>query len=183
MSVRRFFIILALGIAAIFLQSAVLSELPVIPNLLLVIAIFVALQEMSVAGASLCFLLGLESDLYTGVVLGPAAGAYVCLFGLLVLLSQRIFVEGVFVEAVVTAMLTVFYLVILLVLMPEVWLTMLPMRAALNFGGIGGGTAITPLLIAKEAFATGVAAPIIFYALRWVWGASGSAGRKLGEIF
>jgi len=95
---RKYIFFLMLGLLAIFLQGTVLRSLlpsaAVIPNFLVVLVIFLAFYETSVQGVWLAFLLGLELDLYGGVLLGPWAGAFAVTFCVFALLSQRIFVES-----------------------------------------------------------------------------------------
>lgn len=112
---RSAFTILLLGVLALLIPSTVFrTTLPqaVAPNLLVILLVWVAFQRATAAGALLSFLLGLELDFCSGILLGPWAGAYVAVFGLLVLCSRRIFIESalvvflaVFAAALVSAAL------------------------------------------------------------------------------
>lgn len=98
MTGKKSLIILLLGFVAIFLQGAVFKFLMpgmIAPNFHVVLAVFVAFYDPSSRGAALAFLLGLQSDLASGILLGPMAGALVVIFALVTLVSQRIFTEAV----------------------------------------------------------------------------------------
>ena len=66
-----------------------------IPNLVLILVVFLGFFEVSPLGAVLVFLIGITSDLCSGVSIGPLAGAYSTVFGIIVALSTRLFVESV----------------------------------------------------------------------------------------
>lgn len=94
---RRVCFTLAFGLIFVFLQGTLLKAFwpgMIVPGLSLVLVVFLAFYETSILGAVLAFLLGLELDLFSGVALGPWAGAYVLIFGLLSMFSSRIFIES-----------------------------------------------------------------------------------------
>ena len=94
---RRSLLMLILGLIAIYIQGTVLREIGpswVVPNLLIIMVVFLGFFEASIRGATLAFLLGLELDFANGLLVGPWAGAFVVSFGILASLSQRIFVES-----------------------------------------------------------------------------------------
>jgi len=94
---RRSLLVVIVGLIAIFVQGTVLRAIGpdwVVPNLLIIIVVFLGFYEASVRGATLAFLLGLELDFANGLLVGPWAGAFVVSFGILASLSQRIFVES-----------------------------------------------------------------------------------------
>ena len=95
---RKLLLVIGLGLVLIFLQgSAIRSLLPwmvLAPNLLLSLAVFLAFFEASTFGCILVFVLGLQLDLSSGVLLGPWAGSFVAVFCLLASLSQRLFIES-----------------------------------------------------------------------------------------
>lgn len=95
---RKGLLVLVLGVIAIFFQGTVLREVMpagIVPNLLLLIVVFLGFFEATIGGATLAFLLGVELDFASGLLVGPWAGAFVVSFGLLASLSQRLFVESV----------------------------------------------------------------------------------------
>jgi rod shape-determining protein MreD len=65
-----------------------------IPQCIVVVVVFLAFYEISLVGASLAFVLGLLTDLAAGHSLGPWAGACVTVYGVFVLLSQRLFIDS-----------------------------------------------------------------------------------------
>ena len=94
---KKFLVLMALALVAIFIQGSLLRfALPsfFVPNLLLVIVVFLGFYEVTPAGASIVFLLGLEADLCSGVLLGPSAAAFAATFGILASFSSRLFVES-----------------------------------------------------------------------------------------
>lgn len=91
--------ILIVGILCIALQSSVLSVLLppwTQPNLLILIAVFLAFYFPTMLGSFFSFVIGLQYDLTSGLLVGPWAGVMVLTFGLVAALSQRIFVESSF---------------------------------------------------------------------------------------
>ena len=94
--VRRVLLILLAGMVALFIQGTLLKSIfPqfVMPNLVLSLIVFLAFYEISPLGAGLAFLLGLQLDMYGGLMLGPWAGSFVAVFALFAFLSQRLFVD------------------------------------------------------------------------------------------
>lgn len=97
---RKFFVVIGVGFLALFLQTAVLRGIfpasVMVPNLMLAIVAFLAFHEVSPYGALLSFLIGIQFDLASGVLLGPWAAAFVAVYGFLSVISQRMFVESSF---------------------------------------------------------------------------------------
>lgn len=95
---KRFVIVLLLGLLAIALQGTVLKAvLPdyLVPNFVLVLVVFLGFFEVRISSLFLAFLLGLELDLASGLLIGPWSGSFVVVFLLLALMAQRIFVESI----------------------------------------------------------------------------------------
>ena len=104
--IRRISLTLLFGLLSILIQGTLIKALfpgAVVPGLLLVLVVFLAFFETSVLGVILAFLLGIEYDMCSGLMIGPWAGAFVVVFGVVASLSQRIFVESP-----VAVMVTVF---------------------------------------------------------------------------
>ena len=78
------------SLAAIGLPLAFVPELP------LVMVLFVSFYESSPLGALLAFVAGLIVDISGGQLLGPWAGSFVLCFGMLSLVSDRVFIESNF---------------------------------------------------------------------------------------
>lgn len=94
---RRALITFAFGLLFVFIQGTLIKAFfpgAIVPGLALVLVVFLAFYEPTIFGALLAFLLGLESDMCSGLVLGPCAGSFVAVFGIVSLLSPRIFVES-----------------------------------------------------------------------------------------
>ncbi|MBN8548419.1 MAG: rod shape-determining protein MreD [Deltaproteobacteria bacterium] len=94
---RRVLLTLVFGLLSILIQGTVIRGLfpaAVVPSLLLILVVFLAFYETSVLGAVLAFLLGIEYDMCSALVVGPWSGTFVLVFGVVALLSQRIFVES-----------------------------------------------------------------------------------------
>ncbi len=64
------------------------------PNLTLIIVVYLGFYEANPLGALLAFILGLEVDLTSGILIGPWAGVFTLVFGILSGLSQRIFIDS-----------------------------------------------------------------------------------------
>lgn len=97
-SARRLIVVLAIGLLALFIQGTLIKSIAptsmLVPNLNLIIVAFLAFREPSVFGAILSFLLGIQFDFSSGVLVGPWSAAFVAAFGLLSMVSQRVFVES-----------------------------------------------------------------------------------------
>lgn len=166
---RRFLLFLAIGFVAIFIQGTVIREFApnaVVPNFLLGMVVFLGFFEATVRGASLAFLLGLQLDFASGVLVGPWAGAFIVSFGILASLSQRIFVESplasvvaVFASSLVS---NIVYFVLVYEFHPSV-------------------TEVAPFSLV-EACLNAVCAPLVFAVLRGVsaGGGRGAVGRARG---
>jgi rod shape-determining protein MreD len=97
MFVRKLFLILALGVVALLIPGTVLKSINpalVAPNFILILLVYLAFYEGRPSDAFLAFLLGLELDLGSLTLLGPWAGSYVIVFAVLVVFSQRIYIES-----------------------------------------------------------------------------------------
>lgn len=97
-AVRAIITVFLLAIAAAFIQGTFLkSVLPytsVAPNFMITVVVFLSFYEATAYGVFLSFLAGLLLDFFSGILIGPWAGAFVLCFGLLSLISQRVFVES-----------------------------------------------------------------------------------------
>ena len=92
----KYALILLIGMVALLLQGSILASLlpdHYTPNLLLVVVIAVGVAERNIGGLILCFLLGLELDLSSGLLIGPWTGACTFIYLVLFSLSQRVFVD------------------------------------------------------------------------------------------
>ncbi len=88
---------IAVILAALFLQSTALKFLlpyHFVPNFCLIFLVFLAFYEVSVVGAVLSFIIGIAFDVSSGVLLGPWSASFTASYCVLILLSQRIFVDS-----------------------------------------------------------------------------------------
>lgn len=149
---------LVLGLLLILIQGTVLMAfLPayLVPNMVVSLVVFLAFYENTAFGAVLAFLLGLQMDAYSGQLLlvGPTAGAYVAVFGLIASLSQRIFVDSAIAVFVVTFIAGVASTIIYTILVYE-----------FNKQGVS----LIPLAI-PGAFLTACVTPFLFRILRFLF--------------
>lgn len=152
-SVKRFFLILFAGVVTIILQGTVLKPLLpaiLVPNLLIVLVVLLAFHEVSVFGVILAFLLGLELDIYTGLLLGPWAGSFVAAYLVFSTFSQRLFLESAFAAGFIVALASVLSNLVYLILVFE----FSPVRAAAFWE------------VLTEALVSGICAPPVVYVLR-----------------
>ena len=99
-------IVLVTACLCLFLQSAVFGTfLPrwMIPNLCMVLVVYLGIFEVSPLGAVLSFLVGLFVDFSSGQLIGPWSGAFSAVFGLL---SQG--GKGLFFDSIPTIILMAF---------------------------------------------------------------------------
>jgi rod shape-determining protein MreD len=89
--------ILLVSIVALVAQGSArhmgLPEIAV-PQVLVVVVVSLAFSEVNAFGCVMAFVLGLLLDFSSAVIIGPWAGAFVVVFGVLALLSQRLFIES-----------------------------------------------------------------------------------------
>ena len=96
---KKILVPVILTLLAVTVQGSLLRfVLPefAIPNLVVIMVVFLGFYEVTAFGALLVFIIGIEMDLCSGVLLGPSAGAYSITFGVLAALSTRLFVESGF---------------------------------------------------------------------------------------
>ena len=95
---KRYIVVLLIGLAAIAIQGALLTMMVpeyLVPNLVLILVVFLGFYDVRLSTLFLVFLLGLQFDLASGVLIGPWAGAFVVVFLLLAFMAQSIFIESV----------------------------------------------------------------------------------------
>ncbi len=85
------------ALAALLLQTAVLSLLPAglfVPDLMLVVCVYLGLHAHSPAGALAAFAIGYAEDAFSGTVLGLNAFAMSLVFLLVYLTSRQLWVDN-----------------------------------------------------------------------------------------
>ncbi|NIQ39966.1 MAG: rod shape-determining protein MreD [Proteobacteria bacterium] len=108
-------IYLAAALSALFLQTTVLSHLPVKPDLVLILVVCLGLSSAPFSGALLAFLLGCLTDVFAGSTPGFFALTMTVIFFLVIALRSRLYFEStvakiglVFLAALVEAVMLVF---------------------------------------------------------------------------
>jgi len=96
---RRIILFLFFGLLGFLISEGVFQ--PVLPfrtapNFSIILLVYLAFYEQNVFGALCAFLLGLQLDFCTGLLLGPWAGAFVLVFSCVAYLTQRFFMQSVF---------------------------------------------------------------------------------------
>jgi len=109
-------------VSAVVLQSAVLPihiASPFKPDLLLIVAVYLALRGSFQAGAPLSWMLGLVKDVFSGLYLGLNAFSFLLIFMVIKNISDRLYTESapLFVITVSIATLSCVSLNLLLLVM------------------------------------------------------------------
>jgi rod shape-determining protein MreD len=164
-------VLMSIGVALLLLilQSlAIHLGVPawLMPQGLLVCAVFLAFYEFSVRAACAAFCIGLLLDMSSAVLLGPWAGAYVLVYLCVAFLSQRLFVESRVVAMFVVAGSAVLATGIFLVLSST---------REVSWGEFG-------FMVLGQALASAAVTPLIFAALRRVGQRSGIATMTRGSV-
>jgi rod shape-determining protein MreD len=95
--VRSFLVLAVAALAAMLLQTTVfpaLPLLPVVPDLILVLAVYLGIRHPGVGGASGAFLLGYFLDTFSGTALGVNAFSMTAVYAGARLTARRLWVEG-----------------------------------------------------------------------------------------
>ena len=103
-------ILILIGLGALMAQGVLVQlGLPAYatPQLLLLVVVYLSFSDISVQGSLAAFLLGVMLDLSTAILVGPWAGAFIVVYGGLVLLSQRLFIESGIVACFVSFFATI----------------------------------------------------------------------------
>jgi len=79
-----------------------------LPQLVVIAVIYMGFNEIGILNSLIVFLWGLLVDLSSALLLGPWAGALVTVYGCLVLLSSRLFIDSPIVAAFISFFVTVF---------------------------------------------------------------------------
>lgn len=152
---RRALFILIVGLLSIVLQGTFLKLVQpsmLVPNLPLIVVVYLGFNEANRFGALMAFLVGLELDLYSGILLGPWAGTFVVVFTALSIISQRLFVDSLTVVFLATFLSSLVSCLLFVLLSSQFNPT------------LAGGVSISFL----EALISGVCAPLVFLLLQQV---------------
>lgn len=142
------------GLAIVALQAALRSFFApslFAPNLVLPLIIFLAFYHKSSWGVFISFLIGLEYDLFASrTLLGPNAGAFAVVYGLVACFSQRLFLES-FVTVALTALVSSF-------VSQGIYLLFVS-----QFVALGTADSLLLGLSLPESITTALLSPILFY--------------------
>lgn len=122
-NVRWLLVVFFYSILAFFLQGTFLRIfLPpyLIPHFCVLLVVFMAFYEVSARGAFLTFLCGVLVDVSAGGIIGPSAAALLIVYGVLAVISDRIFVESGLASFMVTLASVVIYQLTYLALMTSI---------------------------------------------------------------
>jgi rod shape-determining protein MreD len=95
--VRSFVAVAVAAVVAVLLQTAVFAafpRLPVVPDFVLVLAVYLGVRHHGVGGAVGAFLLGYLLDTFSGTVLGMHAFALTAVYAAAYLIARHLWMEG-----------------------------------------------------------------------------------------
>jgi rod shape-determining protein MreD len=95
--VRSFAAVAAAAVGAMLLQTTVFTAfpwLPVMPDPMLVLAVYLGVRHPGAGGACGAFLLGYFLDTFSGTILGVNAFAFTAVYLAAHLIARRLWVEG-----------------------------------------------------------------------------------------
>jgi rod shape-determining protein MreD len=101
---RNVLLIVAFGVGAVLLQTTLLHRAmfgAVVPDVMLVLCVYLGLRHQSVGGAFGAFMLGYGLDAFSGTDVGTNAFAMTFVFLMVYLLSRRLWIEGGLTSALV----------------------------------------------------------------------------------
>lgn len=93
---RSFCVVAVAGMGAMLLQTSVFPSiplLPIVPNLMMVLVVYLGVRHPGLGGACGAFLLGYFLDTFSGTVLGTQAFALSAVYAGISLLARHLWVE------------------------------------------------------------------------------------------
>jgi rod shape-determining protein MreD len=154
--VRSFAALAATAIVAMVLQTTVfpyIPALPVAPNLMMVLAVYLGVFHRNMGGALGAFLLGYFLDAFSGVRLGINAFAFTLVFASVQLVARSIWVQGSLPVIVVVFVAGCVRGVVMLAIL-----------------ALAGGTPLWQHVVwytVVESMAAALTAPAVFAAVHW----------------
>ncbi len=145
------------ALAGIVLQTAVFPAvpgLPVVPDLLLVLVVYVAMRRAEVAGVLGAFALGYVLDTFSGTMLGVNAFGFVAAYGWVHLVARRLWTEGGLPLMVVAFVASAIRQLAVILLVAAVGLDEPYWQQSLRYGAVEAGLAA-------------LAAPLVFAFVAW----------------
>lgn len=149
--IRHTLTVLATALFFVFLQATIFGTFfPrwMIPNLCLVIVLYLGVYQSTALGALLAFLVGILLDLSSGQLLGPWGAAFVAIFGLLSQGGKKLFIDSSLTVVAVTFVAAIVGQVIYLLLLSQFAFSWRDFFSSSMFGA-----AISTALIAPACFA------------------------------
>jgi rod shape-determining protein MreD len=142
-------LILGFGAGAILLQTTVLHLAlmdPVVPDLVLVICVYLGLRHQSVGGAVGAFFLGYMVDTFSGTSVGLNAFAMTFVFLAVYLLSRRLWIEGSVSSSMVVLVAAVLKTLTIAGLVPMFSMALTPVSLRNDMLGGALAAALTPFI-------------------------------------
>ncbi len=147
---KNYIIFLPIAIIYLSLKSTLASTLP-LPELTVMITIFIAYEKSSLSAVILCFILGYIDDVFSGGVIGSASFSLVVVYIIVHMISQKVELSTITSKAGVAGALTLLKMIL-------VWVVI---RAT-------GFEAPFLFQILLTAIVTGFFAPIIIAVFLWL---------------
>jgi len=140
---KNYIIFLPIAIIYLSLKSTLAAALP-LPELTVMIAIFIAYEKSSLSAVTLCFILGYIDDVFSGGVIGSSSFSLVIVYVVVHLISQKVELSTITSRAGVAGALTLLKMIL-------VWIIIRATGLEAPF--------LLPVLL--TAIVTGLFAPII----------------------
>ena len=151
--IKKFLLIIILALVILFLQGGILKPLLpniLMPNLFLIIVIYLSFYETNVLGLIFSFVLGLLYDISTSTLLGPYAASFVTIYSFFAIFSGRIFIDTTISLIIITAISSIICDIIYMILI----FTFLPDKNNISFEILFG------------SISTAIISPIMIYILK-----------------
>ena len=151
--IKKFLLIIILALVILFLQGGILKPLLpniLMPNLFLIIVIYLSFYETNVLGLIFSFVLGLLYDISTSTLLGPYAASFVTIYTRFAIFSGRIFIDTTISLIIITAISSIICDIIYMILI----FTFLPDKNNISFEILLG------------SISTAIISPIMIYILK-----------------
>ena len=151
--IKKFLLIIILALVILFLQGGILKPLLpniLMPNLFLIIVMYLSFYETNVLGLIFSFVLGLLYDISTSTLLGPYAASFVTIYTRFAIFSGRIFIDTTISLIIITAISSIICDIIYMILI----FTFLPDKNNISFEILLG------------SISTAIISPIMIYILK-----------------
>lgn len=108
---KNYLIFLPITIFYLSLKSTLASTLP-LPEITVLITIFVAYEKSSLSGLILCFILGYIDDVFSSSVIGSSSFSLVLIYIIVHLLAKKVQLSTITIRAGIAASLTLLKMII-----------------------------------------------------------------------